>query len=218
MDSATDARAFWGRAAGSKVFAHALDVPRLARALPEGAAVLDYGCGRGRLCSELSTRGGFKLVGADFSAEMIAAARHDVPGVRFVHVAGDTLPFADAQFDSVLLFAVLTCIASGSAQRGLVAELRRVLRTDGLLLVSDYLLQDDARNRARYDAFAAEHGSTDDLPYGVFRVPDGAVLRHHTPPWMAALFSAFTMQDCVTRDAVTMNGNPARITQWWLRA
>ena len=53
-------------------------------------------------------------------------------------VDGATLPFADGQFDAVVLFAVLTCIADDAAQRDLIAELRRVLQPGGLLLVSDY--------------------------------------------------------------------------------
>jgi len=96
-----------------------------------------------------------------------------------------------------------------------------VLQPGGLLLVSDYPLQVDARNVARYEAFVAERGreaAMDDLPYGVFRLPDGALVRHHTPAWFDTLFSGFRVEDQLTFDAVTMNGNPARIAQWWLRA
>lgn len=221
MNADADQTPFWDRAATTKVFSHALDVARFVRSVPQDAAVLDYGCGRGRLCGELAAHGGFDLLGADFSAEMIAAARRDVPGVQFQQVAGGALPFADGAFDAVLLFAVLTCIASSAAQRALLGELRRVLQPGGLLLVSDYPLQVDARNVARYEAFVAERGreaAMDDLPYGVFRLPDGALVRHHTPAWFDTLFSGFRVEDQLTFDAVTMNGNPARIAQWWLRA
>ena len=213
---------FWDRAAQGKVFAHPLDGERFQRLVPATAAVLDYGCGRGRLCGELENFGYGNLVGVDYSPAMIAAAQREHPGARFDVVDGATLLFADGQFDAVVLFAVLTCIADDAAQRDLIAELRRVLQPGGLLLVSDYPLQGDARNVSRYDAFAAET-STDAaarsaLPYGVFRLPDGGLVRHHTMAWFAALFADFNVLDQVMFDATTMNGNPARIVQWWLRA
>jgi SAM-dependent methyltransferase len=172
-------------------------------------------------CAELATHGDYDLLGADFSAEMIAAARRDVAGAQFQLVSGGPLPFAQARFDAVLLFAVLTCIASSAAQRALFAELHRVLRPGGLLLVSDYPLQTDARNVARYEAFAAargDMGAESDLPYGVFRLPDGALVRHHTQDWFDSLFAAFRIEHQLAFDATTMNGNSARIAQWWLRA
>ena len=55
-------------------------------------------------------------------------------------------------------------------------------------------------------------------PYGVFRLPDGGLVRHHTMAWFAALFADFNVLDQVMFDAKTMNGNAARIVQWWLRA
>ncbi len=214
---------FWDRAAQGKVFAHPLDGERFRRMVPAAAAVLDYGCGQGRLCGELAQQGYRHLIGVDSSGAMIAAAQRAHPGIDFRVVDGALLPFADGQFDAILLFAVLTCIASDRAQRQLLAGLRRVLRPGGLLLVSDYPLQTDARNVARYEAFAreTESGATvaiDAPPYGSFRLPDGGLVRHHTGQWFAALFADFTVIDRVSFDAVTMNGNPARIEQWWLRA
>lgn len=213
---------FWDRAAQSKVFSHPLDIGRLVQALPADAEVLDYGCGRGRLCGELAQNGFRDLIGVDYSGEMIDAARRDHAGLDFRVVNGAILPFANRQFDAVLLFAVLTCVASSQAQQQLVAELHRVLRPGGLLLVSDYPLQTDSRNVTRYDAFAREVASdaagTADTPYGTFRLPDGGLVRHHTMQWFDSLFASFTVADRVSFDAVTMNGNPARIVQWWLRA
>lgn len=219
---ATSQVQFWDRAAHGKVFAHPLDSERFRRLVPATAAVLDYGCGRGRLCGELAQSGYRSVVGVDYSPEMIAAAQREHPGARFSVVDGATLSFADGQFDAVLLFAVLTCIAADAAQHDLIAELRRVLRPGGLLLVSDYPLQSDVRNVTRYDAFAAEaHVEApvqQALPYGVFRLPDGGLVRHHTMAWFTELFTEFAVLDRVMFDATTMNGNPARIVQWWMRA
>lgn len=218
IDPLSNQSEFWNQSAGKKVFSHPLDHERFAQAVAHDAAILDYGCGYGRLCGELSGRGFTQLTGADFSTEMIATARRDHPSVSFTHVDGATLPFGDASFDAVLLFAVLTCIPPSTAQRALVAELRRVLKCGGLLLVSDYPLQADERNLTRYDAFARETHGTNAWDYGTFRLPDGGTVRHHAMPWFDELFSRFTVEDRVEFTAKTMNGNPARIVQWWLRA
>lgn len=130
-------------------------------------------------------------------------------------VDGEALPFANGRFDAVLLFAVLTCIASSAAQRSLVAEVRRVLRPGGLLLVSDYPLQTDTRNLVRYDAYAQESGDGD--AYGTFRLPGGGLVRHHRREWFSRLLADWNIAQEVEFDATTMNGNPARIVQIWAR-
>lgn len=206
---------FWDRAAGTKVFSHALDHERLLQEIGVDASVLDYGCGRGRLCGELAQRGFRHVTGVDYSREMIEAAKHEHPGLEFSVVDGETLPFVDARFDAVLLFAVLTCIAADAAQKQLIAEMKRVLRPGGLLLISDYPLQTDARNVTRYDAYAQESGN--DAAYGTFRLPDGGLVRHHHRDWFAGLLADWTIVQEVEVDATTMNGNPARIVQIWAR-
>lgn len=203
---------FWDRAAGNKVFSHPLDIARFLSEVTASEAVLDYGCGRGRLCDELAECGYRNLTDVDYSREMIDAAKHANPVLNFSVVDGATLPFPDARFGAVMLFAVLTCIADLNAQRALVIELGRVLKPGGLLLVSDYPLQTDARNVARYDAFAQElrdkGTSHPEDSHGVFRLPDGGLVRHHPREWFADLLGGFTTET-VELDATTMNGNPA---------
>jgi SAM-dependent methyltransferase len=118
------------------------------------------------------------------------------------------LDHGDGSVDVVLLFAVLTCVPSDAGQRELVAELHRVLRPGGLLYLSDLCLQEDQRNRSRYQRFAAKYGT-----YGVFETGDGAVCRHQTPDWLHGLLADF--DPVATREITveTMNGHPARATQ-----
>jgi hypothetical protein len=52
--------------------------------------------------------------------------------------------------------------------------------------------------------------------YGSFRLADGTLLRHHRREWFAELLSGFEVEQ-VELDAMTMNGNPARIVQLWCR-
>jgi ubiquinone/menaquinone biosynthesis C-methylase UbiE len=203
---------FWNRVATTKQFTHLLDRARLAAALPRDAKILDYGCGQGRLCAELIGLGYGNLLGIDSSREMVRIAGERNPGARFEVNDGQRLPCDEASIDAVLLFAVLTCISSDDAQKDLLREFKRVLNPGGLLLISDYPLQTDERNLRRYAQFADELGG-----YGRFRLPDGAVLRHHSREWFDTLLSDFRVDETVELEALTMNGNPARILQLWAR-
>ena len=213
MDSLTGQSDFWDQAARSKVFTHPLDRSRLIRALSPDASILDYGCGQGRLCHELSQLGYRDVQGVDSSEEMIRIARSRHRDLNFSVVDPCAAPFPDRSFDAVLLFAVLTCIPSDAAQKRLIAELARVLRPGGLLLISDYPLQSDERNRNRYDSFEDEFGV-----YGTFRLSDGGVVRHHTMDWFQELLSGMRIEERLELDAKTMNGSPARIVQFWARS
>jgi hypothetical protein len=73
-----------------------------------------------------------------------------------------------------------------SEQRGLFAEVRRILRPNGLIYISDLLLNTDSRNVLRYKQFVEQFGR-----YGVFRLPEGVVVRHHDEEWIRSLTAAF---------------------------
>ena len=212
MENLAQQSDFWDRSAASKVFSHPLDHARFVREVGADAAVLDYGCGRGRLCAELAQRGFANVVGVDYSPQMIEAAKREHPKLNVAVVDGSVLPFADESLDAVLLFAVLTCIPSDTAQRELMAQISRVLKRGGLLLISDYPLQTDVRNGERYSAFAQEFAV-----HGTFRLPNGGVVRHHQREWFAELLDGYSIRDEIDMDATTMNGNPARIVQIWAR-
>jgi SAM-dependent methyltransferase len=210
MSAQSDPVAFWDAASASKRFTHPFDALRFQGQVPPSARILDYGCGQGRLCGELAQLGYTRVVGVDSSPEMIRAAQAAHPRCEFLVNDGFDLPFEPASIDVVLLFAVLTCVPESKAQQQLLAGLRRTLRPGGLLLISDYPLQEDARNLERYARFGAEPGM-----HGTFRLPSGLVLRHHSRDWFGQLLGGFELQHTADYDALTMNGNPARIVQFW---
>ncbi len=99
-------------------------------ALPPGAHVLDAGCGSGRELDELARRG--RVAGVDVSDACVARARSR--GHADVHRAAiEQLPFADATFD---LVTCLDVIEHTPDDRATLAELRRVTRPGGLLVVT----------------------------------------------------------------------------------
>ncbi len=90
----------------------------------------------------------------------------------------------------------------------MVDELKRLLRPGGLLYVSDYPLQTDARNVARYEAGSSRHGT-----HGVWDREDGGVFRHHEMAWLHALLADLDWLACDEVETVTMGGNAARVVQ-----
>ena len=99
-----------------------------------GQTVLDVGCGPGALTSELVARVGVAAVAAvDPSEQFVEAARERHPGVRVERSPAEQLPFADDEFDVVVASLVLHYLEDWA---GPLAELRRVLKPGGRLIVS----------------------------------------------------------------------------------
>ena len=200
---------YWDRVAHEKRFSHPLRLDWLARYLNQLARILDYGCGYGRTLAELSQAGFQNLVGVDFSEAMLARARATVPRPGLVRNDGRTLPFQNDSFDALLLFAVLTCIPDGNEQRSLLTEAERVLRSGGLLYVSDVLVNNDQRNRERYERDAEKYKC-----YGVFELPEGVVVRHHRKEWIAEITAPFQQLGYEPFTVTTMNGNASSAFQY----
>jgi cyclopropane fatty-acyl-phospholipid synthase-like methyltransferase len=72
--------------------------------LPEGARVLELGCGSGDDARELAQR--FRVTGVDVSAEQIARARAGVAGATFVQADFTELELPAASFEAVASFYV----------------------------------------------------------------------------------------------------------------
>jgi SAM-dependent methyltransferase len=99
-----------------------------------GAAHLDFGCGDGRFLEALQSKGIQRLVGVDASKEAVRRAAERPGDMEIVHVrSADSLPFADGEFSSISLMDVLEHV---DRQEALLAELRRILQDDGILIVT----------------------------------------------------------------------------------
>jgi len=111
----------------------ALDIIRAN--IPSGA-VLDIGCGAGPAVLELAEHG-YDAAGIDFAPQMIerATAAADSRGLSADFRVGgaDSLDFPDASFDAVIALGLL---ASLRDDRPALREMQRVLKPDGLLIVT----------------------------------------------------------------------------------
>ena len=99
-----------------------------------GRRILDAGCGSGPLFAALRDRGAV-VTGFDKSAGMLELARRRLGNGADLQVAdlGSPLPFSDGAFDDVIASLVLHYLEDWGPA---LAELRRVLRPGGRLIVS----------------------------------------------------------------------------------
>jgi len=103
---------------------------------PRGPA-LDVGCGTGALAARLAELG-YDMVGVDPSEGMLRVLEEKTSGIRAVRASGLALPFPDDSFDLVLSVAVMHHIAAADDVRRTLAEMVRVTRRGGRVLVWDH--------------------------------------------------------------------------------
>lgn len=97
-------------------------------------ALLDVGCGTGRLVAALRREHPpARIVGCDFSRGMLGRAAARSPGGAWVQAEAARLPFADESFDALVCTEAFHWFPDPDAA---LAEFRRVLRPGGVVLVA----------------------------------------------------------------------------------
>jgi ubiquinone/menaquinone biosynthesis C-methylase UbiE len=107
-----------------------------------GATLLDIGCGTGRYLEQLGPRFGHSI-GIDVSERMLAIAAQRAPGRQLVRAAATNLPLPSASADLVLSTRMLSHV---SDPKSAIAEMTRVLRPGGVLILSDVAAEHDYEN------------------------------------------------------------------------
>lgn len=100
-----------------------------------GCRVLDAGCGAGQGTAYLASHGAAHVIGVDIAAEAVAFAQQRVGGPNLAFAAMDVtrLCFPDASFDLVTSIEVIEHLHDYERY---VAEMRRVVRDGGMLILS----------------------------------------------------------------------------------
>ena len=104
---------------------------------PPPGRLLDVGCGTGVLAARLAARG-YEATGLDPSDGMLSVLRERAPAVTAVQASATEMPFDDAEFDLSVSVATMHHIADPDAVRRALAEMVRVVRPGGKVIVWDH--------------------------------------------------------------------------------
>ena len=165
------------------------------RPLISCAAILDWGCGCGRLLRHLPVDGAVRLTGADIDPDNLGWSRTHLPVADYVHL--DLLPpsvLAAGAFDTVIGISVFTHLTE-SAQLRWLEELQRVCRPGAAVLVTihgpaaqamtgDPVLSDQVERHGFVDARSAD---LDAIQPG----SDYYRTSHHSHGYVRATWSTF---------------------------
>jgi SAM-dependent methyltransferase len=136
---------------------------RIIRYVPDGASVLEIGCGNGRLAERLARDlRPLSYVGVDLSKEMIeiAAARsanlHSIAAefrVADVTAPGWNVALPGAPFDVAIALAVLHHIPSFELRRQVLRDVHAVLKPGGLFVMANWQFLKNDRMRKRIEVW-----------------------------------------------------------------
>lgn len=142
-------------------------------ACPRPQTVVDVGCGTGTLTVALAQAlPDARVSGVDGDRSILAQAK-EKPGaenVEWIRSLADELPFDDASVDAVVCTLVLHHLSTAGKKRA-VAEMARVLRPGGMLIVADFGVPQDPVMSAAFLPIQLLDGfsTTDDNRQGIVR-------------------------------------------------
>lgn len=127
--------------------------------VPPASRILDAGCGPGRVGAELASRG-HDVVGVDIDPQLIAAAKADHPGPRWIvaDLAVLDLPAAGhpKPFDAAVLAGNVMAFVAPGTERTVLARVGVHVYPDGIVVVG--FGTDRGYAVAEFDADAADAG------------------------------------------------------------
>jgi SAM-dependent methyltransferase len=101
--------------------------------IARSSRVLDAGCGPGRVGAALQARG-HAVVGVDVDPALIAAAREDHPGPRWLFGDLASLSLDEDPFDAAVLAGNVLVFVTPGSERAVLERVAAHVRADGLVV------------------------------------------------------------------------------------
>lgn len=200
------AQEYWNEVGSKKVFEDPLYLDKLAPFLSPESQIIEYGCGYGRMLRLLKDGGYENLLGLDFAPNMIARGRKENPDLdlRLLEKPG-VIPSENESIDAAVMSTVLCCIADIKEATQLMREIVRVLKSGGVLYLTDFLICEGPVYEEKYAQGLKEFGER-----GIYTTSENVTVRHYTSKAVMELLGAFDIQWFEQFNFKTMNQNPAR--------
>ena len=162
--------------------------------------VLEVGVGAGNVLERVKSD---RRIGIDLSEFLLAKARRRLPGVPLLRMDAQSLAFEDDTFDRVYCTEVLEHVPD---PRRVVAEMRRVLKPEGIAVIS--VPNEEMINRVKRAAFSLPLVSRWLASRDGYEVPE-----HMEDEWHLHEFGRQELEATVAGEfkVVTMAGVPNRI-------
>jgi ubiquinone/menaquinone biosynthesis C-methylase UbiE len=145
-----------------------LDAAQISR----GLHVLEIGSGPGHVAHALAETGAI-ITGVDFSAKMVAVARHQYPGIMFKEANAEHLSFAGSSFDAVVSNFVVHHLARPTV---VFQEVFRVLKPGGRFAFVVFGAPEAQSSLGAFFMAVEKHHNLEALPHGpLFGVTDRSV-------------------------------------------
>jgi ubiquinone/menaquinone biosynthesis C-methylase UbiE len=200
------AQEYWNKIGSQKEFEDPLYLDKLSDFLTPESRIIEYGCGYGRLMQILHTNNYQNLMGFDFAQNMIERGKKLHPHLDMYYIErSGVLPVSDGSVDAIFMSTVLCCVPDDETQVNIIAELSRVLKSGGVLYLSDFLISDDPISIQKYAKGLEEHGVM-----GIYTTTDNLTVRHFTTSAIMELLKDFDIQWFEQFNFKTMNQNRAR--------
>jgi len=196
---------FWDKEAAVKEFSDPFYLNELQAYIKPDSHIVEYGCGYGRLLNLLSQNGYAHLSGFDFSQKMIARGKQQSPQLDLHVIEHAAIPLPNASVDAVILSTVLCCVPDNAAQEAIIHEIYRILKPQGVLYLTDFLVTDTEHMNKKYQKDFARFGE-----WGIYQITEGALVRHYTPAHIQHLLNQFKPRWYHEQDFITMNNNPVK--------
>lgn len=201
--NSAEIRMRWDQLAGSYRSQCTLPSQSFLECVPKTGVILDVGCGQGRV-SEWCFKNGFdKVIGLDWSSEIL---KNISKQVLFSRINADCrfMPFKDRVFDASILSAILTTQGFDSNLKLIVEEVHRVLKPGGVLFISDFLIHWNFRNMRRYLLGWIKYRK-----FGFFDIRKNLTMRHFHVDHLLKLLKNFVLVSVSTQQTKTFQGNDA---------